>query len=562
MLDLTSIIGAADDVTNPFGIARSAELDAAESFPEEACAALDAAGLARHYVPGAYGGALVDYWRLLQLVRAVAARDVTVAVAHAKSWLGGVSVWVSGQPGQAYRLAERIIDGDVVSWGLTERAHGSDLLDGEASATRTATGWRLSGEKWLINNATRGQLMCVLARTDPAGGPRGFSLFLVDKTALAPGSFTCLPKIPTLGIRGADISGIRFHDAGLTPDALIGEVGQGVETVLKALQVTRLLCAALSLGAGEHGLRLAGRFAAERSLYGRRLADLPQVRRILGRAATTLLTAEAATLFAARSVQVAPAEAGVLGAVTKSFVPTLVQAQLDGLGELLGARGFLTDVYADGAFAKLERDHRIVSLFDGNTLVTRAGLIGQLPRLARAFRQAPPPADDIAAAATLDAPLPALDLTRLSLSAPTCGALVALPDAARRMNDDPALPPEVRKLAVRLRRAVSALHDDLARQAPGARAVPASAFGLAERYEWCVAGAAAVHLWQHNQHRATGPLWRDGLWLHAVLARVLGALRGSTPAAAAEVTDRMADHYLSTQEPPSLLGTATSGDAR
>ncbi|MEV6816320.1 acyl-CoA dehydrogenase family protein, partial [Micromonospora sp. NPDC051296] len=549
MLDLTPIIGAADDVTNPFGTEQLAELDADERFPDEACAALDAAGLFRHYVPAAYGGALVDYWRLLQLVRTVAARDVTVAVAHAKTWLGGVSVWVGGGPGQAYRLAERILDGDVISWGLTERAHGSDLLDGEASAIRTATGWRLSGEKWLINNATRGQLMCVLARTDQAGGPRGFSLFLVDKTALAPGSFTCLSKIRTLGIRGADISGIRLHGADLPHDALVGEVGQGIETVLKALQVTRLLCAALSLGAAEHGLRLAGRFAAERSLYGRRLADLPQVRRTLGRAATALLVAEVTTLFAARSVQVVPAEASVLGAVTKSFVPTLVQSELDELGELLGARGFLTDVYADGAFAKLERDHRIVSLFDGNTLVTRAGLIGQLPRLARAFRQAPPAGDEIAAAATLDAPLPGLDLTRFSLSAPTCGALAVVPDVARRVNADPNLPSEVRKLVVRLNRSVSALHHEMSQRAPGARAVPASAFGLAERYEWCFAGAAALHLWQYNRRRVTGPLWRDGLWLHAALARVLGGLRGSTPAAAAEVTDRMAEHYLATEDP-------------
>ena len=59
---------------------------------------------------------------------------------------------------------------------------------------RDGATWRLDGEKWLINNATRGQLMCVLARTDPAGGPRGFSLFLVDKRELADGSFRCLPK--------------------------------------------------------------------------------------------------------------------------------------------------------------------------------------------------------------------------------------------------------------------------------------------------------------------------------------------------------------------------------
>jgi hypothetical protein len=66
-------------------------------------------------------------------------------------------------------------------------------------------------------------------------------------------------------------------------------------------------------------------------------------------------------------------------------------------------------------------------------------------------------------------------------------------------------------------------------------------------------------VWRHNRSRGTGPLWRDGLWLHAALARVLVGLRRSAPGAAAEVTDRMAELYLATEEWPSLLGTLGEG---
>src|SRR5690606_29254778 len=107
---------------------------------------------------------------------------------------------------------------------------------------------RIDGEKWLINNATRGDLVCVLARTGAVGEARGHSLFLVDKHVLPPGSYRCLPKVRTHGVRGADISGIAFTGAEVPADAMVGEPGTGLEVLLKALQITRTLCGGMSLG--------------------------------------------------------------------------------------------------------------------------------------------------------------------------------------------------------------------------------------------------------------------------------------------------------------------------
>ena len=81
-------------------------------------------------------------------------------------------------------LAARILDGTQLAWALTERDHGSDLLASELAAAPVAGGFQLTGEKWLINNATRGTLLCLLVRTRPEGGPRGFSLLLADKRRL------------------------------------------------------------------------------------------------------------------------------------------------------------------------------------------------------------------------------------------------------------------------------------------------------------------------------------------------------------------------------------------
>src|SRR5581483_8075326 len=86
--ELETYLGDPRDPASRIPFATALALDAAEAFPREAVRALDAWGLARHYVPAAAGGALTSFDDLTGLVRAVARRDLTVAIAHAKTFLG------------------------------------------------------------------------------------------------------------------------------------------------------------------------------------------------------------------------------------------------------------------------------------------------------------------------------------------------------------------------------------------------------------------------------------------------------------------------------------------
>src|ERR1700754_78416 len=95
----------------------------------------------------------------------------------------------------------------------------------EVKAVKVEGGYRLSGEKWLIGNAVRCDALTVMARTKDEAGPRRLSLFLVEKSALDPRSFEHLPRIKTLGVRGAHVSGIRFRESFLGEDSLIGAEG-------------------------------------------------------------------------------------------------------------------------------------------------------------------------------------------------------------------------------------------------------------------------------------------------------------------------------------------------
>lgn len=376
----------------PFGPEATAARDDAERFPVDEARLLDAWGAPAAFVPARLGGAPGDVHDLFDVVRVLAEHDLTLAVGYCKTYLAAAPVWVAGSPEQQAHLARLVmLEHAVASWGLTEPGRGSDLAAGTTRARRGPDGgWVLDGTKWPVNNASRGRLVTVLARTADRPGPAGASVLLVDHADLGPGARTALPKTRTHGIRGADISGVRFTEALLPAGALVGPEGTGLRTTLLALQFTRIVTAALSVAALTSARRVVGEFAHARELHGTRLARLPHAAAVLADAdaALDLVVSGCRTALGASATR--PGELSVVSALVKAGVPTLVQRHLTALAQLYGARGYLAPgPGSDGRFARLERDHRIVAIFDGSTAVNRAGVVAQLPVLAARHAAAP-----------------------------------------------------------------------------------------------------------------------------------------------------------------------------
>jgi hypothetical protein len=364
-------------------------------------------------------------------------------------------------------------------------------------------------------------------------------VLFVDKRRLAPGSYRCLPKVPTHGVRGADISGIAFTGALVPADALVGRPGTGLETVLKALQLTRTVATALSLGAIDHALRLTLGYVSGRELYGHRLISLPHVRRTLGEVAAGLFVAESLTMFTARAVHTLPGELSVYSAAAKAFVPALADELIADCAELLGARAYLDEVYEHGAFQKLQRDHRIVGIFDGNMFVNQSALINQFARLAAGWHRQRCDEDGVRTAADLAAPLP--EPGRLELfSRGGCSLMQGFPGTVDALRAAGA-PPRVAALTAEILAWSADLHAELGALPPqGVEASP-EAFALAHRYELCLAAAASTTIWLANRHRQAQPWWRGALWLEAALTLLADRLAPPGGRPDPRPFDRLAD---------------------
>ena len=193
---LESQLGDPSIPDNPLSFAYSQKIDETEQFPHEAIRWLYERQLARHYVPEELGGSFRSFAELGELIRVLSRRDVSSAVAFSTLFWSFLA-WTGGTPGQKRWLASYILERQgAMCLAYSEKEHGADLAASDTVARRTADGFEITGEKWPINRATIGGLCFVLATTDPAAGPRGLSLFMLDKSGLDPERFSNLPKNP------------------------------------------------------------------------------------------------------------------------------------------------------------------------------------------------------------------------------------------------------------------------------------------------------------------------------------------------------------------------------
>ncbi|MFD7295641.1 acyl-CoA dehydrogenase family protein [Streptomyces sp. NPDC059897] len=527
---------------------RALELDEREELPAAGIDQLRAFGFHRYFVPERLGGELRSTEELLTLTRVIARRDMNVAVSESTQvWM--TLVWIGGDAEQRAKYAATMVRGGVVPClAYSEPGHGADLAANEFAATPErlpddgahpadqSDQYVLTGEKWPINRGRTATHVVLLGTTGDERTPakRRQSMFLVDRAAVATGEVTGVPRVPTYGLRGCDISGVAFDRVRVGAAERIGAEGDGLELALRGLLITRTLCTGLSLGTGDTMLRTVGEFLSRRFLYEGVAGEIPYVTESLANAYLSLLVAECESLVAMRGLHLFTEEFSVWGNVSKVQVARLVDGNARNLSRTLGARSYLRAPEHVGIFQKMLRDGAVVSVFDGSEPVCLDSIALQLPAMAKAHARERT-GEDWGALFDLRAALPPFEPDRVSVFGRGRDAtLAALPELVRRLD---ALSPDpgglderriaaLRAGAERLRQQLDALFAQVgevrasgARQAPGnGKGTPPRLIRLAEELCALHAKASALGVWIFNRDHL-GEFFADGAWLEAALDR-------------------------------------------
>ncbi|WP_414754516.1 acyl-CoA dehydrogenase [Anabaena sp. CCY 9910] len=529
------------DPTNPNNVMsfkQVIDLDEREEFPHEIINWLYNWKLQHYYIPTECGGEFTSFDEFIAFVRVLSRRDQTAAIAFTTMFWSYLT-WMAGTDEQKRTLASFMKDANgAMCLAYSEKAHGSDLLASDVRATKVPGGYILNGEKWPINRATISGVTFVLAKTDEEGGARSLSLFMVEKSKIDPANYSHLPKIFTHGVRGSDMSGIKFENCFIPESMRLGAEGAGLELALKGFQITRALCAAFSQGAADTALRTTLKFALGRQLYGKTVYDMPQPKRTLTDGFLDILICDCATIGVARGFNTMPEQISVWSAVVKYFVTTTLETVVQNVSVVLGSRFYMREEHDYGIFQKVLRDNAIISMFDGSTVVNLHALLLQLRQLTKSrIRNAGRNQDTLQArlAATFDLtqPLPAFDGKKLELvNRGGDDVLQGLGLALTSLIDlktDSSLNGEVLQQIIQLTEIVQEELNTLDHQITestfqfGHEQAP-EVFDIAKQYCVLHAAASCVHMWLYNRHHL-GDFFSNGEWLALGLRKLLLTFR-------------------------------------
>jgi acyl-CoA dehydrogenase len=163
---------------------------------------------------------------------------------------------------------------------MTERFAGSDVGATETRAVRSGDHWLLYGDKWFCSNADA-DLALVLARPEGApDGTAGLGLFLMPRMLLSgePNRYRIVRLKDKLGTRAMASGEIVLEGAAAW---LVGDLGAGFKQMAEMVNQSRLSNGVRSTGMMRRAVHEALTMALGRRAFGRRLVELPLVRRQL-----------------------------------------------------------------------------------------------------------------------------------------------------------------------------------------------------------------------------------------------------------------------------------------
>ena len=152
----------------------------------------------------------------------------------------------SGSAAQLARWMPKIVSGEcITAVAVTEPDAGSDVKSIRTSARRDGGDWVLNGSKMFITNGALADLYFVAAKTDPAGGSKGMSIFAVERGT--PG-LTVARRLEKLGWRSSDTAELAFQDCRVPAENLVGEEHRGFYAIMENFQNERIAIAAMAMG--------------------------------------------------------------------------------------------------------------------------------------------------------------------------------------------------------------------------------------------------------------------------------------------------------------------------
>ena len=181
---------------------------------------------------------------------------------------------------QKKKYLPKLSSGEMVgAIAMTEPSAGSDLQGIKTTASLQADGsYLLNGSKTYITNGWHSDLVIVVAKTNPAAGAKGTSLFLLEAGTAG---FTKGKPLHKLGLKAQDTCELFFDNVRLPADSLLGGpdfLNKGFIGLMEQLPWERLQIAIGAVAASHAAIGWTLDFVKQRQVFGQPVASFQNTR--------------------------------------------------------------------------------------------------------------------------------------------------------------------------------------------------------------------------------------------------------------------------------------------
>ena len=335
-------------------------------FPTEIVTKIGELGWLGIPIPEDEGGAGLD-----TLAYAIAVEEIgrvwgslgLIVAAHTS--LGCGPLHLAGTDDQKQRYLVPMASGKVLgAYGLTEPGAGSDAGGTRTTARLEDDCWVIDGSKRFITNAGHAGTYVVTARTGTTDkGDAEISAFIVP--ADTPG-FSVGRLEDKLGLHASATGELRFENARIPAENLLGTKGEGFRTFLKILDGGRISIGALAVGLAQAALDASIPYAQTREQFGRPIGSFQGVAFMVADMATEIDAARS-LVWKSAWLKDQGRDYGLVAAEAKLFASEVSSRATNAAIQIHGGYGYTTDYPVE----RYLRDAKLTEIGEGTSQVQR-----------------------------------------------------------------------------------------------------------------------------------------------------------------------------------------------
>lgn len=261
---------------------------------------------------------------------------------------------------QKLRWLPGVVSGaTLLAVAMSEPGAGSDLQAMHTTARRNGDHYVINGQKTFISNGLHASLIVVAAKTDPAAGAKGISLFVVETDKVE--GFARGRLLDKLGQEGRDTTELFFNDMRVPAENLLGGAeGYGFKMLMQKLPQERLVIGWQAMGMIEAALITTLDYVRERRAFGSALIGMQNTQFKLAECKTLATVAKTFLYHCTERLLDGSLDAAT-ASMAKLFITEAQAKIIDECLQLFGGYGYMLEY----PIAEMYKDARAYRIYGG-----------------------------------------------------------------------------------------------------------------------------------------------------------------------------------------------------